>query len=150
MTRAQGQQPGITWAGSDQKNLPALFCRTLSERRCRCGFANPFNRSLNHQRVRGQRLTYAIADALMMRGDLTHLPRQVSSRVSSGRKKIRMNDDLARAARHQPRKTFSHVRMFYFQKGGFNQGEATALANQTRGRAHIFIGLSSTAAMADN
>jgi hypothetical protein len=60
-----------------------------------------------------------------------------------------MDDDLARAARHQTRKTFSHVWIFDFKKCGFNQAEATALANQTRRLVHVFIGFSAATAMAD-
>jgi len=61
-----------------------------------------------------------------------------------------MDDNLVRATRNQSRKTFSDVWRFDFEKGGFNQGEAASLANETRGTVYVFIGLSSAAAMADD
>jgi hypothetical protein len=61
-----------------------------------------------------------------------------------------MNDYLTRASLDEPPKTFRHIRMLNFEKGGFHQSEPASLRDPACDLTNVSICLRPPASMAND
>src|SRR5205823_2629265 len=104
----------------------------------------------DHQMMRCQRFCDLITDAQMRLGGGAYLDGEIAARVPARRQKVRMHDDVARAALHQTREACADVRLCDLKKGRLDQWETAVRADALSRRAHICVRLLPATAVPDD
>jgi hypothetical protein len=86
----------------------------------------------------------------MLSGSGLNFNRDVATRVTARRQKVRMDDDFLRAALNQSRETLADIRVFKFEKGRFDQSEAATFSDGARGVANVVVRFTATTAVTNN